>query len=139
MFVERLLSPSHMPQIPVLMEPLQTEIHQISRQTIPDVETWISNARAVHEDIERLRRLATDIVREAEADEERLDLLSDRNTHLELLQRENLFNKSLSEALERIQQINDTVDNAERVADEKNILEALRLLAGAVQRADPNV
>jgi centromere/kinetochore protein ZW10 len=115
----------------VLIAPAQTEIRQISRQTIPNVETWIINARAVHEDIERLRRLATQIVREAEADEERLDLLGDRSTHLELLERESLFNKRLSDALQSIRRINEAVDKAEQVAGEKNVLGALRLLAGA--------
>ena len=67
---------------------MQTEIRDISRETIPDVESWMTNARAVQQDIERLRRLATEIVREAEADEERLAHLEDRKAHLELLEKE---------------------------------------------------
>lgn len=117
----------------MLTAALQTEVRKISRQTMPDVESWITNARAVHEDIERLRRLATEIVREAEADEERLGLLEDRKVHLELLEKERLFNQRLSEALQCISQVNDAVDKAERVAGEKNILEALKLLAGSIQ------
>jgi centromere/kinetochore protein ZW10 len=99
---------------------------------MPDVESWMTNARAVQEDIERLRRLATEIVREAEADEERLEQLEDRKAHLELLENETLFNKRLTEALQCIYQVNDAVDKVERVAGEKNVLEALRLLAGAI-------
>jgi centromere/kinetochore protein ZW10 len=117
------------------MAPLQIEIRQISRQTIPDVEVWMTNARAVHEDIERLRRLATEIVREAEADEDRLERLEDRKAHLELLERESVFNKQLSEELQFISQVNDAVEKTERVAGDSNILEALRLLAGAMRPA----
>jgi centromere/kinetochore protein ZW10 len=91
----------------------------------------MTNARAVQEDIERSRRLATEIVREAEADEGRLEYLEDRKAHVEFLEKELLFNQHLGEALQRIQQVNDTLDRAERVAGEKNILEALGLLAGA--------
>jgi centromere/kinetochore protein ZW10 len=119
----------------VLMAPPQIEIRQISRQTIPDVEVWMTNARAVHEDIERLRRLATEIVREAEADEDRLERLADRKAHLDLLERESVFNKQLSEELQFISQVNDAVEKTERVAGDSNILEALRLLAGAMRPA----
>ena len=93
----------------------------------------MANARAVHEDLERLRRLAMEIVRETEADADRLELLQDREAHMQLLERESFFNKRLSEALQCIQQINDALDQAEGVAREKNILEALRLLAGAIR------
>lgn len=99
----------------------------------------MTNARAVQEDIERLRRLATEIVREAEADEERLEHLEDRKAHLELLEQETLFNKRLAEALQCIYQVNNAVDNAERVAGEKNVLEALRLLAGAMRCSSYNL
>lgn len=117
---------------PVLIPFGKAEIRQISRQTIPNVESWITNARAVHEDIERLRRLATQIVREAEADEERLDLLEDRSTHVELLEREILFNKRLCDAFQGIHEVNEAVDKAEQAAGEKNILGALRLLSGVM-------
>ena len=98
----------------------------------------MANARAVHEDLERLRRLATDIVREAEDDEDRLELLQDRETHMQLLERETLFNKRLSEALLCIHQVNDALDQTERVARKKNILKALRLLAGAISQPGVN-
>jgi centromere/kinetochore protein ZW10 len=121
---------AHVSQRPVLMAHMQTQIRDISRETIPDVESWMTNARAVQQDIERLRRLATEIVREAEADEERLAHLEDRKAHLELLEKEGLFNKRLGEALQCIYQVNDAVCRVEHVAEEKNILKALRLLAG---------
>lgn len=92
----------------------------------------MTNARAVQQDIERLRRLATEIVREAEADKERLEHLEDRKAHLELLEKEALFNRRLGEALQCIYQVNDAVYRVEHVAEEKNILEALRLLAGTI-------
>lgn len=115
------------------MAALQTEIREISRETIPDVASWMNNARAVQQDIERLRRLATEIVREAEDDDERLEHPEDRQIHLEFLENERLFNKRLGEALHFIYQVTDAVDTAERVAGEKNILAALRLLEGAAQ------
>lgn len=107
---------------------------------MPDVETWIITARAVHEDIERLRRLANDIVREAEADEQKLELLSDRTTHLQLLERESLFSKRLGDALQSINRVNDDINKAEQAARESNVLEALKLLAGMLQKhADRNI
>lgn len=115
---------------------LEAEVRQISRQNLPDVEAWMVNARAVHEDLERLRRLATDIVREAEDDEDRLELLQDRETHMQLLEREALFNKRLSEALLCIHQVNDALDQTEGVAGKKNILKALRLLAETWEMID---
>lgn len=124
--------------VPVLIYPPQTEVRQISRHNLPDVEAWMANARAVHEDLERLRRLATDIVREAEADEDRLELLQDREAHMQLLGREALFNKRLSEALLCIHQVNDALDQTEEVAGKKNILKALRLLAGAILQPGVN-
>jgi centromere/kinetochore protein ZW10 len=109
---------------------LQSEIRQISSDSAPDVDTWITNAKSLQDNVEKSRKLANSIIREAEADEERLERVQENENYVDFLAKETAFNDQLLEALRSIQRAHDSLDKAEELASERKILEALRLLEG---------
>ncbi|CZR67503.1 uncharacterized protein PAC_17402 [Phialocephala subalpina] len=110
---------------------LETEIRQISKESAPDVDDWIRNAKAIHDDIEKSRKLASSIVRQAEADEERLEGLQQQENYVEFLSKEVHYNTQLLSSLKAIQGANDLLRKLEVQAAEHNLVDALHTLADA--------
>jgi centromere/kinetochore protein ZW10 len=107
---------------------LQTEIQKTSREVAPDVDSWIQNAKTLQDDIDSSKRLANEILRLAEADEQRQELLKEQDDYLEFLENEVKFNNQLGEALLLIGEINERLDEAETLVYSGKILEALHML-----------
>lgn len=112
---------------------LEAEIRSISRETATNVSDWMAQAQALQADIEKSRKLAGEIVKQAEADEERIHALEDHEAHLAFLEKEKLFNTQLYEALQSIKHVHQLLDETERLASERHILEALQTLAESWQ------
>jgi centromere/kinetochore protein ZW10 len=101
---------------------IQTKIRQISCESAPDVDSWIVHAKSIQEDIERSKRLASSIVRQAEADDETEETLQEKENYVEFLTKEVSFNNQLLSALKGIQDVNECL--------QQNILDALVQLEG---------
>jgi protein transport protein DSL1/ZW10 len=112
---------------------LQTEIRQISRESAPDIDTWIEHAKSIQDDIDRSRKLASSIVRQAEADDETEESLQEKENYVEFLTKEVVFNGQLLSALEGIHGVNGILQQAEDLAEEHKIVEALFRLEGSIQ------
>ncbi|KAH8804607.1 centromere/kinetochore protein-like protein zw10 [Xylogone sp. PMI_703] len=110
---------------------LETEIRQLSRDSAAEVDSWIVNAKSLQDDIDKSRRLASEIARQAEADEENIEAMRERETYVEFLMKENLFNDQLRETLEAIKVANDSFDAAEKLSYENRIVDALHSLENA--------
>lgn len=113
----------------------QTEIRQISKESAPDVDDWIRNAKAIHDDIEKSRKLASSIVRQAEADEDRLEGLQQQDNYMEFLSKEVQYNTQLLSSLRAIQGANELLRKLELQAAEHNLVDALHTLAGTLYPA----
>jgi centromere/kinetochore protein ZW10 len=96
-----------------MANPSQTEIRQISRESAPDVETWIANAKALQADIEKSRKLSSEIVRQAEALE--THPIEEHEAHVEFLQKEVRFNAQLGEALQSIKEVDTQLKLVEKL------------------------
>ena len=108
----------------------QTEICDISRESAPDVDSWIANAQSLQDDIETSRRLAVDIVQQAKAEETREETIREKAIYQDFLTKEASFNAALLEALRLIQTVNNCLDTAEQMIGERRILDALDMLEG---------
>ncbi len=108
----------------------QTEIRQISRDSAPDVDAWIEHAKSIQDDIDRSRRLASSIVRQAEAEDETEETLQEKEQYVEFLTKEVSFNGQLLSALKGIQIIDKILQQAEDLAAKHSIVEALFKLEG---------
>jgi centromere/kinetochore protein ZW10 len=111
---------------------IQAEIRQISRDKASSVNVWIAHAKTIQNDIDKSRKLANAIVREAEADEERLDGLKDKENTVEFLTKEVAFSTSLRDGLKAIQVTRDRLRDVEKLATERKIHEALITLEGMI-------
>jgi len=109
---------------------LQEEIRHISQETAPNVDSWIVHAKAIQNDIETSKRLASSIVRQAEADEEREEGLQEQEAYVDFLTKEVSFNDQLLTALNGIQGVNESLQQAEELAIQKKIIDALHALEG---------
>ncbi|KUJ07758.1 centromere/kinetochore protein-like protein zw10 [Mollisia scopiformis] len=108
---------------------LETEIRHISSDSASDVDDWIRNAKAIHDNIEKSRKLASSIVRQAEADEDRLEGLQHQENYVGFLSKEVYYNTQLLSCLKAIQEANDMLSRLEVQASEHNIVDALHTLA----------
>ncbi len=69
-------------------------------------------------------------MRQAEADEERLEELEEKETYVEFLTKEVSFNDQLISALRLLQGVNESLNKVEEFASEKRIIDALHMLEG---------
>ena len=109
----------------------QTEIRQISHDSAPDVDAWIKHAKSIQDDIDRSRRLASSIVRQAEAEDETEETLQEKEKYVEFLTKEVSFNDQLLSALKGIQGVDEILQQAEELAAKQSIVEALFKLEGS--------
>ncbi|KAI3396404.1 hypothetical protein diail_12212 [Diaporthe ilicicola] len=107
---------------------LESEIHSINQETAPDVSSWMANAQSVQDDISRSKRLANDIVRQAEEPVLSGAAIQEAEDKFVFLQAELAYNQRVQEALRGIKDVNQILDQVERARDERRILHALRLL-----------
>ncbi|KAG8158785.1 hypothetical protein KVR01_011228 [Diaporthe batatas] len=107
---------------------LEDEIHSINQETAPDVSSWMANAQSVQDDINRSKRLANDIVRQAEEPVLSGAAIQEAEDKFVFLQSEIAYNQRVREALRGIKDVNQILDQVEKARDERRILDALRLL-----------
>ncbi|PGH15852.1 hypothetical protein AJ80_05383 [Polytolypa hystricis UAMH7299] len=86
-------------------EEVENEIRTLSRETATDVEGWVIQARKLHEDIERSRLTAREIVRQHEEGKILQTQTQDATNKVETMRDEIAFNQSLSETLLEIRRI----------------------------------
>ena len=95
-------------------EALEAEIRNISRESAPNVETWIATAKALQKDIQASRALANKIVKQAEEDKfgDEIEL---QELHVSFLEKELRFNSQLGEALVSVKDVEDCLRRADRL------------------------
>lgn len=88
----------------------------------------MANAQSVQDDINRSKRLANDIVRQAEEPVLSGAAIQEAEDKFTFLQAELAYNQRVQEALRGIKDVNQILDQVEAARDERRILDALRLL-----------
>lgn len=88
----------------------------------------MTNAQSVQDDINRSKRLANDIVRQAEEPVLSGAAIQEAEDKFTFLQAELAYNQRVQEALRGIRDVNQILDQVEAARDERRILDALRLL-----------
>ena len=111
----------------------QDEIRKNSHEAGPDVDTWIKNAKTLQNDIESSRRLANEIIRKAQADEQREELVVEQEKYVSFLESEVAFNGHLSDSLLVIQELHDCLERVETLIDGRQVLECLTALDGRLE------
>lgn len=107
---------------------MQAEVRQISSERASDIDEWIRHAKTLQDDIDKSRKLANEIVQQAEADKARIKDVQNHENHIEFLVKEVEFNAQLKEYLQSIKCANDFLDRAAEEADKHELHEALKSL-----------
>lgn len=90
----------------------------------------METAQALQADIEKSRKLASDIVKQAEVDEERIRSLAEHETHVAFLEREQLFNNQLVETLHSVKEVWGILYEVEMLVRQGQVIEPLHVLEG---------
>ncbi|OJD18741.1 hypothetical protein AJ78_01278 [Emergomyces pasteurianus Ep9510] len=101
---------------------VENEICALSRETASDVDGWISQAKQLHEEIERSRSAAREIVRQHEKGQQLQRQVTDASKKVELLESEIAFNEAVTRNLEDIRTIDYHISSVQLAID-KNDLE----------------
>ncbi|KAI4208369.1 MAG: hypothetical protein LQ348_000220 [Seirophora lacunosa] len=124
--------PSAFPQALDLLntarEEVKARVRKSSKQSAPDIDGWILQAKQLRSDIETAHRSAEEIVIKAKRNEELLQTLHDSGSKLRLLEEEVAFNQNLTTVLEQIQQIRRDIGEAHDLVNEADLSTAAKLL-----------
>jgi protein transport protein DSL1/ZW10 len=97
------------------------------------VQTWVTNAEVLEDDIARSRSMANEIVRRSEAPDVSGQTIREAEEKVMFLQREVSYNSQVQGALIKIKEVNQLLDEVEQARDDRKILESLRLLESRLQ------
>ncbi|ROT43701.1 hypothetical protein SODALDRAFT_327907 [Sodiomyces alkalinus F11] len=107
---------------------LESEIHIVNEETKDEVSSWVAHTKTLQEDILRSKRLADDIVLEAESPVVSGKEIEDAEEHIEFLRSEVAYNRQLHEALSGIHKVNGLLNEVEKAMNERRVLDSLRSL-----------
>lgn len=98
--------------------------------------TWRANASALQDDIQKSRRFASAILRQADEPIISGEAIIEAEDKVSFLQAELAYNTRVREALAAIKEVNGVLDQADQACSERRILDALRLLEKAWAKLD---
>ncbi|KAI9790771.1 MAG: hypothetical protein M1833_001767 [Piccolia ochrophora] len=120
-------------------EEVKSNIRGLSRKSAGDVDTWISQAKSLHADIEEAKATARAIIVDSRGDSGgggAQTTVEDAESKQELLDRELVFNRSLEDALELIQSVDGTLASAQDAAVADRLGDAANDLCRAEEALD---
>ncbi|RKF59101.1 putative zw10 centromere kinetochore protein zw10 [Erysiphe neolycopersici] len=104
---------------------IETEIRSISREIADEVDDWIAHTDAIQKDINQCHKLANSIVRDAEADQQRLVEIKEKELHLIALQKEYSFNEDILIFYREIMKLYHEILHVEKSIAAKDFLDGL--------------
>lgn len=107
---------------------VQEEICKLSRETAPDVDGWISQARQLHADIERSRVTAREIVIQHEKGQQFRHQVAEATEKVQHLQDEIALNRTLSETVEEIRSLEHQLASAHEAVNDNQSHRSVELL-----------
>lgn len=110
---------------------MQADIRERSRETAPDVDGWISQAKQLQAEIEESRALAREIVKQSDAGKALDDRVRDAASKVDLLKGEVIFNETLVKTLEQVQRIHQSLDSVQEAAIGDRLIDAIEWLGKA--------
>ncbi|PGH07705.1 centromere/kinetochore protein ZW10 [Blastomyces parvus] len=108
-------------QISKAREEVENEISVLSRDTASTVDGWISQAKQLHEDIERSRSTAREIIRQHEIGQQLQSQVTDASKKVELLENEIAFNEAVTRNLEDIRTIDYRISSVQMAIDHDDL------------------
>lgn len=130
-YVEGPILASALQAVQTARQELEDQIKAISRESAPEVDAWVLNARQLQDDIEKTKVNSARIAREGKEGEALYKTVRDDESYVGFLQKEIGYSEQLGRALRGIREVKNMLDDAENKGHGGQILEALNLLAEA--------
>ena len=103
-------------------------MRKVSRDSAPDIDGWIVQAKQLHVDIQKSQEIAREIVEQARQGELLERKRDDASKKVGLLDGELAFSKSLGATLERLQAIQRTLDGVQQAVLAGRLLDAVTFI-----------
>ncbi|KAL4878499.1 hypothetical protein BJY04DRAFT_209193 [Aspergillus karnatakaensis] len=113
---------------------VEIEISTLSRDNDFDVDNWISQAKQLHTDLERSRLTAREIVKQHENTKPLQLKVEDASAKIDLVEREIVFNKAVTDTLEEVQSVCQQLDTTRTLYQDDQITAAIDSLE-AIEKA----
>lgn len=107
---------------------MKDEISALSQNKASDVDDWISQAKQLHEDIERSKLTAREIVKNYEKAQAIQSQVDDTAAKVGLLKRETAFTQSLRETLEKARAIDNHIETVQTYGNDNDLGTAVQRL-----------
>ncbi|KAL8706461.1 MAG: hypothetical protein Q9201_000516 [Fulgogasparrea decipioides] len=107
---------------------LQARVRTSSRDSAPDIDGWILQAKQLRSDIETAQSASRDILAKAERNVALRQNVHDADSKLHLLEGEVAFNESLARTLEQIQSIRHRIGQIHGFLEQGNLSKAIDLV-----------
>lgn len=130
-YVEGNVLASALQAVQTARQELEDQIKSISRESAPEVDAWVLNARQLQDDIENTQVHSARIAREGNEGEVLYKTVRGVESYVGFLQKEIGYSEQLGKALRGIREVKQMLDDAENKGHGGQILEALNLLAQA--------
>lgn len=130
-YVEGSILASALSAVQIARHELEDQIKLISRDSAPEVDAWVTNARQLQDDIENTKVHSARIARDAEEGERLHKSVREDESYAGFLEKEIGYSEQLGRALKGIREVKEMLDEAESRGHGGRILEALNILAGA--------
>lgn len=130
-YVEGNVLASALQAVQIARQELEDQIKSISRESAPEVDAWVLNARQLQDDIENTKVHSARIAREGNEGDLLYKTVRDDESYVGFLQKEIGYSEQLGRALRGIREVKQMLDDAENKGHGGQILEALNLLAEA--------
>ncbi len=101
-----------------------------SRETGPAVNAWIRDAKAIEEDINKVKLLSNEIERLDQARNEAQQAVEDAEAQIKLLNTEVAFTTDVEDALTGIRTVQEMLANTKESQSEGKIVKAIATLHG---------
>lgn len=107
---------------------MQNDIRRLSRETAPNVDGWISQAKQLHADIESSRAAARKIIEDHEHGRSLQSNVQDASAKVHLLRGEIQFNEALINTLSQVQDLDARFGDVKDSLANDRFLEAISRL-----------
>ena len=129
-YVEGTVLASALHAVQTARHELEDEIKRISRESAPEVDAWVNNARQLQDDIENTKVHSARIARDAEAGDALYKTVKESGDYVRFLDKEIGYSEQLGKALKGIRHVKGMLDEAEVKGHGGQILDSLNILAG---------
>ncbi|KAL8892077.1 MAG: hypothetical protein Q9215_000961 [Flavoplaca cf. flavocitrina] len=116
---------------------VKARVRSKSKNSAPDIDGWISQAKQLRDDIEAVQSSSSDILSKAQQNKEQQRDVHDATTKLHLLQEELAFSQDLAAMIHNLCRIRAIVGQVQDLTNQGELLEAIEVFVQLEKQLGP--